>query len=302
MPAVTASAASVRSGSLATLLDEASAASRRRSRRCRAARCRRRPQQLAQRPVGEAVAVGQAAAGVHARLGDRRRVRGAGTPRRAATYRRRPRRGSRPCAARPSSTTVRWTASSSASSWSRPTNEVARDVPGHAQRPRLERGARARVLDLVLRQARGQLVDEHARGRRAVQRPGACASTSPSGSPALTSTSPVATAARPAERERGADGALGVVLVRARDAEHRHHRPAVLGRHGAVEPLDLVACALRVLALEGGDGDELALVARRARGSLLLPSPAVSSRSCTPGRRRRAMVPSSSRRRTRRSS
>ena len=82
---------------------------------------------------------------------------------------------------RRSSSTVRCTASSSASSWSRPTNEVrgARRVVRKARSR--GHGLRALVVDRVLRQAGGQLVGQHAapgapassaaRPRRARRRP-----------------------------------------------------------------------------------------------------------------------------------
>ncbi len=49
-----------------------------------------------------------------------------------------------------------------------------------------------------------------------------------------------------ADRERGADGALGVVLVRGRRAEQRHHRVADELLDGAAVALELRAHALVV--------------------------------------------------------
>ena len=51
-----------------------------------------------------------------------------------------------------------------------------------------------------------------------------------------------------ADGERSADGALGIVFVRDRGAEHRHHRIADELLHRAAEALELVAQARVVRA------------------------------------------------------
>ena len=51
-----------------------------------------------------------------------------------------------------------------------------------------------------------------------------------------------------ADRERGTDGALGIVLVRGRRAEERHHRVADELLDGAAVALELGAHALVVRA------------------------------------------------------
>ena len=166
MPAVIASAATVRSGSLATCVDDRAQLLARRRGAVVEDDAGDRPQQLAQRPVREAVAVRQRS-GRRARSPPGSRPGcGAGTRRRGASCRRRPRRGSRPSAAGPPRRPSRARPRAPASSCSRPTNDARGACADVARSDRASNpAAGARVLHLVLGQPGRQLVHEHAGGR-----------------------------------------------------------------------------------------------------------------------------------------
>ena len=223
---------------------------------------RRAAQHLDDRPVGDALAVGQAAAAHDPRVDRREQLR-----LRAGTCRRRRRRRPSPARSARSACTRSQASGSSASSRSRPTNRIrvralrrAR-VDGHepvgrrparsARRARAARPARRSTASRDERERR--LADQHLARRRGLLEPPADRdrvagdeAATRAGSPATTS--PVLTPIR-ASRARApgsasahldcrAQGAQRVVLVHDRDAEHGHQPVADELLDRAAVPLD----------------------------------------------------------------
>ena len=302
MPAVIASAATVRSGSLVTCVTTVAQLLARRRGAVVEDDVGDRPQQLAQRPVREAVAVRHAAAGVHARLRDRdpgaaqelvdeARLAGAGLAEdrdhpRPPLLDDRPVYGLEhlPARARGRRTTRA----------GRPGRRAA--TAPRTRPPRARTGPRARSA--------GPSARPRARRRaaRRAGRAGARASTSPSGSPARTSTSPVAIPARP-------PSASAARTARSASSSCARGMPNTAttvppSAEATVPPERSISSRARCALSHSSAATVTSLRSSRGgpAGGAGSSSPAASSRSCISRTAAPGAVPSSSRRRTRSSS